>query len=162
MHVGKKQIGFTIVELLIVIVVIGILAGITVVSYVGIQNQAHDSAIQSDLKQFATRMQMLKADNGTYPALYSLTPSMGIKLSTGSYGKDSQSRNASYCVNETTDEYIFYALSKSGNSYQIKSTDGLQKTSAVSGYNICTRVGVASTQPNQALMPGGWSSWANP
>ena len=36
----KQQHGFTIVELLIVIVVIGILAAITIVAYNGIQNRA--------------------------------------------------------------------------------------------------------------------------
>ena len=41
--------GFTIVELLVVIVVIGILAAITVVSYNGIQARAHDTSVLSDI-----------------------------------------------------------------------------------------------------------------
>jgi general secretion pathway protein G len=40
----NKQTGFTIVELLIVIVVIGILAAITLVAYNGLQDRANDSA----------------------------------------------------------------------------------------------------------------------
>lgn len=43
--------GFTIVELLIVVVVIAILAAITVVSYNGITAQAEDSALKTALKQ---------------------------------------------------------------------------------------------------------------
>jgi type IV pilus assembly protein PilA len=46
----KKQTGFTIVELLIVIVVIGILAAITVVAYSGIQQRARDAKIASALQ----------------------------------------------------------------------------------------------------------------
>ena len=46
---GIKQKGFTIVELLIVIVVIAILAAITIVAFNGIQQRAKNSAIQADL-----------------------------------------------------------------------------------------------------------------
>lgn len=44
LNVRPKQTGFTIVELLIVIVVIGILAAITVVAYNGVQEQARHSS----------------------------------------------------------------------------------------------------------------------
>lgn len=47
------QRGFTIVELLIVIVVIAILAAITLVTYNGIVNRASDSSLQSELDQFS-------------------------------------------------------------------------------------------------------------
>ena len=42
-----KQTGFTIVELLIVIVVIGILAAITIVAYNGVQNRGKTASAQS-------------------------------------------------------------------------------------------------------------------
>jgi len=46
---AKNEIGFTIVELLIVIVVIGILAAITIVSYNGIQDRARTAQVNADL-----------------------------------------------------------------------------------------------------------------
>lgn len=46
---ARKQKGFTIVELLIVIVVIGILAAITIVAYNGVQERARVSSANSDL-----------------------------------------------------------------------------------------------------------------
>lgn len=46
----KQQTGFTIVELLIVIVVIGILASITIVAYGGIQDRAKTTVVMSELK----------------------------------------------------------------------------------------------------------------
>ncbi|HBO64388.1 TPA: pilus assembly protein PilE, partial [Candidatus Saccharibacteria bacterium] len=62
-----KQSGFTIVELLIVIVVIAILAAITVVAYTGIQGRANDVAVQSDLRAFANKVLQIEAETGQYP-----------------------------------------------------------------------------------------------
>lgn len=51
-----RKAGFTIVELLIVIVVIAILAAITIVAYNGIRNQANTSALQSSVSQAAKKI----------------------------------------------------------------------------------------------------------
>lgn len=63
---AKNKQGFTIVELLIVIVVIAILAAITIVSYTGIQRQAQISGVQSGLSNFGKKMELYKVENGTY------------------------------------------------------------------------------------------------
>ena len=59
--------GFTIIELLIVIVIIGILLAITAVSFGGITKQAKESALKSELKRISTSLELHKAKNGTYP-----------------------------------------------------------------------------------------------
>jgi len=60
--------GFTIVELLIVIVVIGILAAIVIVAYNGVQKSAQQSAIYSEMKQWQKLFAGYKALNGSYPS----------------------------------------------------------------------------------------------
>lgn len=60
--------GFTIVELLIVIVVIAILAGMLMVTYTGIQGRAQDSHRMDDLRAIAKSLELYKIDNGNYPA----------------------------------------------------------------------------------------------
>src|SRR3990170_2243766 len=80
-----KQKGFTIVELLIVIVVIGILAAITIVAYNGIQNRGKDVAVQADLNNFAKLLEIQNAEMGAYPV--TLTSSMGFKFTKNSYGQ---------------------------------------------------------------------------
>lgn len=60
--------GFTIVELLIVIVVIAILAAITVVAFNGVQQRARATTAQSELAAVAKKLEMHKIDNGTYPS----------------------------------------------------------------------------------------------
>ncbi|MGH7218450.1 MAG: type IV pilin protein [Candidatus Microsaccharimonas sp.] len=54
----KFRIGFTIVELLIVIVVIAILASITIVSYNGIKSSSQSSAVSSGLRQVEKSMRL--------------------------------------------------------------------------------------------------------
>jgi prepilin-type N-terminal cleavage/methylation domain-containing protein len=64
---NKKQTGFTIVELLIVIVVIAILAAITVVAYNGIQNRANNTQVVSIVRSYMTSIAAYNAEKGAYP-----------------------------------------------------------------------------------------------
>lgn len=64
---NNQNDGFTIVELLIVIVVIGILAAITVVAYNGMQQRARDSIRASDAKNIVKALESYKTLNGRYP-----------------------------------------------------------------------------------------------
>lgn len=68
----SKQSGFTIVELLIVIVVIGILATLVLVTFSGVQQKARDTKRQTDLKALASQLEVYYANNGSYPDLTSL------------------------------------------------------------------------------------------
>lgn len=68
MWAKQKQPGFTIVELLIVIVVIAILAAITIVAFNGVQARAKSSKVQQDLKSMQKLIELYKADNGSYPS----------------------------------------------------------------------------------------------
>src|SRR5438105_14972551 len=61
--------GFTIVELLIVIVVIGILAALVVVTYNGIQQKARDTERKTDINALHGQLEAYQAQNGKYPSL---------------------------------------------------------------------------------------------
>src|SRR5690606_35509923 len=63
----QKRSGFTIVELLIVIVVIAILAAISVVAYTGVQARAKDSQRHQDIKIIAKALEMYYIDHGSLP-----------------------------------------------------------------------------------------------
>ena len=64
----KRQSGFTIVELLIVIVVIGILAALVITTYGGIQSKARNSKRQVDLQSLQTQFEAFFSQNGFYPS----------------------------------------------------------------------------------------------
>ncbi|MGB4957260.1 MAG: type II secretion system protein, partial [Candidatus Saccharimonas sp.] len=64
MWAKKKQVGFTIVELLIVIVVIAILAAIMIVAFNGVQQRARDSRRMQDLAALSKATKLYAVDNG--------------------------------------------------------------------------------------------------
>ena len=66
MRIVRTNKGFTIVELLIVIVVIAILAAISVVAYNGIQERARLSRYQTELGAVNKAIQLYYVDNGRY------------------------------------------------------------------------------------------------
>ena len=102
----QKQPGFTIVELLIVIVVIAILAAITIVAYNGIQNRARSVAVQSATNQVTKAIHSFAVTNGDlYPTSLSSCPTpvagaLCVKESDKfSYSVSGDRKN--FCVSKT-------------------------------------------------------------
>lgn len=68
----RKQSGFTIVELLIVIVVIGILAAIVITTFTGVQKKGRDADRKSDIQAIDSQVEVYFAQNNKYPTLANL------------------------------------------------------------------------------------------
>ena len=99
--------GFTIIELLIVIVVIAILAAITTVAYNGIQQRARTSAAQSLADQANTKIAAYYAVNNSYPADLSaaeITDTSNLQYSVNN-------SPATYCVTATSGNVSYYLSS---------------------------------------------------
>jgi general secretion pathway protein G len=78
---NKQNKGFTIVELLIVIVVIGILAGLVITTYNGIQQKARNTERTTDLKTFQSQLEAYNANNGRYPTTADLGTTSATNVS---------------------------------------------------------------------------------
>lgn len=124
----QKNNGFTIVELLIVIIVIGILAAIVIVAYNGVTNRANDAAIQSDLQGLYKKIYAYDIQNGNIPITVAELTSLNIKVTRSAYSKgmnngggDTSWYNLLYCwptvANPT--KFSLIAQSKSGNNFQV-------------------------------------------
>ena len=61
--------GFTVVELMIVIVVIAILAIIVLVAYNGVQTNTNNSRTLTGIQQYYTSIKLYHAKNGKYPTV---------------------------------------------------------------------------------------------
>ncbi|MBM3210417.1 prepilin-type N-terminal cleavage/methylation domain-containing protein [Candidatus Saccharibacteria bacterium] len=166
--------GFTIVELLIVIVVIAILAAITIVAYNGIQNRANDTAVQSDLRTLRTKIEMYKAENDLYPAGANSVAELeafNFKASKKSYATSPTTEgNLWYCRNSGRIRYAVVALSISGNIYYITHNSGPQQYTGATSWNptgincnsiVNSEMGWQQAGYSQTdTSTGPWRSWA--
>jgi prepilin-type N-terminal cleavage/methylation domain-containing protein len=69
MTLTRKQQGFTIVELLIVIIVIGILAGLVITTFSGMQRRSRNAERQTDIKSIQTQLEVYFGQTSEYPLL---------------------------------------------------------------------------------------------
>jgi prepilin-type N-terminal cleavage/methylation domain-containing protein len=74
----QQNKGFTLVELLIVIVILGILATVTVFAVTGITNKGKTSACQADVKTIQTAEEAYSANTGAYTTLQSDLVNAGL------------------------------------------------------------------------------------
>ena len=151
--------GFTIVELLIVIVVIGILAAIVIVAFNGIQNRANETAVRSDLASFNKIMAVQQADTGSYPT--SLSLAMGLKFTRNAYS--TTSNNIYYCSNGST--YSLTVMASTGTRLTQTPAGVSTYAGAWGGGTSCTENGMLTGDFRDYAYSSStapyWRSWVN-
>lgn len=111
----KAEKGFTIVELLIVIVVIGILAAIVIVSFNGVQQRANTTASKSAASTVQKKAEAYNALNATYPTSsgeFNAYPESALTNSGVSLGPDSGPSAVSSTNGKTT--VVYYTCGTGG------------------------------------------------
>ncbi|MEO6109807.1 MAG: prepilin-type N-terminal cleavage/methylation domain-containing protein [Candidatus Saccharimonadales bacterium] len=104
--------GFTIVELLIVIVVIGILATIAVVGYNGVSQRATVALLQSELNGASKRLKIDQVESGAYPATTAAANNgVGLSVTSGityQYTVDNMVSPQTFCLTATIGTVAYY------------------------------------------------------
>lgn len=167
----NKQTGFTIVELLIVIVVIGILAAISIVAYSGIQQRARDTIRINDLKTIQKVVELYNAEKGSYPL-----PSNGSMNWSGNCTTFGSQINyitgaSSYASKlpldpqwKNTDNKC-YLYRSDGTDYMILAWNVMESICGGDPSNACNSASIramdraSSTEPSVALYTPGAANW---
>lgn len=137
MWAKNKDMGFTIVELLIVIVVIGILAAITIVAFNGVQDRSKSSAMAADFSNNIRVAKLVSASTGNSPTtLDILQSSSKMVASQGIY------KLSSFCA--SSQSYVLAAETSAGNKYYSLNGVASVQDNSIDVTNACQSLGVAS------------------
>ena len=113
----KDERGFTLIELMIVIAIIGILAAIAIPQFSAYRKRSYNSSAQSDVRNIATAQEAYYVDESTYAT------SIG-SLSGTTYGY-MQSGNVTAGVSGNADNYTITAYHSSGDkTYSLSGPGG--------------------------------------
>jgi prepilin-type N-terminal cleavage/methylation domain-containing protein len=167
---NRRQQGFTIVELIIVVAVIAVLTLLVFVGYGAVVNTANDAAVKSDLQKIddAMKQYSLKTE-GIFPTTVAQLEESNLKLSDGVYYTGDRS-NIYFCANGARTEYAVIAKSKSGKRFVQRSEQGVSEYTGsivwdagnINGWDTCADIEPDYTYLGIAAMnEGEWSTWAN-
>ncbi|MGB2787451.1 MAG: prepilin-type N-terminal cleavage/methylation domain-containing protein [Candidatus Saccharimonadaceae bacterium] len=137
--------GFTIVELLVVIVLIAIIATITIVAYNGIQIRAQESALATDFRNNSQRLRQYSVINGALPTPTETQTISDAKISLSTAGNY---KLASYCSGAL--RFAIAAETNSGKKYYTDSGNTIVNNDSISITGICATLGITKSDGSAA------------
>ena len=116
----REESGFTLIEMLIVLVIIGILLAIAVPSYLGFKDRASKSAAQANVRSAVPAVEAYYADTGHYTNMALASGDApdtgglkgidaGVKLTVVSAGA------STYCISNTQGGFTYYKNGPAGD-----------------------------------------------
>ena len=170
---GEDQGGFTLIELMVVVMIIAILVGIAIPAFLGARKRAQNTAAKSNLRNGLATAQTIFSDQQAYLAVATMVTSLGqeepsLKFKDGSTagaaaGLSATPKEISVTTAATTaggalDKIVLAAESDTGSCFYLRhvNTAGL----ATSGTYISEASGSGTVCDAASAPADGHASWA--
>ena len=135
----KIKKGFTLVELLIVVAIIGVLATLLMANFIGIRQRARDAQRKADVRQVQSALEFYRSDQGSYPVSL---PYCGSTFTGGSPPSTYMQKLPCDPLGNTFYNSGSYKYTSGGSSYTLgaclENTADTQGTATSPGGNGCT------------------------
>jgi len=109
---GDREGGFTLVELLVVVVIIGVLIAIAIPVYLNYTKGARDKSAQSDVRNAISALEQCNSDNGSYPS--AVDPTRGTMTGCGQTVKLSDNTSVTYTPASSNSSYVLVGSNSLG------------------------------------------------
>jgi len=134
----KNNVGFTLLELMIVIIILGVLAALISGNFITSLKKGRDARRKGDLEQIQRSLEMFYEDKKAYPASITFDAKFCENNPCGATDKvymqkvptDPSGKNYRYCTNTSTNQYQLYAYLENSNDLKIISPSYLSSCTA--------------------------------
>lgn len=135
-RIKNRQNGFTIVELLIIIVVIAILVAIILATHSGIEVKTNNNTRQADIQYLQTQLETYDSQNGHYPSLTDINSVSWRDKNMPGFNtskmidpsSDQTTADAHLSPSPAADIYSYQVTDSNGNSCESDDTNCAQYT----------------------------------